>query len=93
MIDLFLKQFQKYNKLEYSNNENNRDSPDFSVMGTGSNPCAEWWAIETGPSQYCSLNATTNYRSIFSVSKKPYTAESGTVSGSRTGVSSKSECE
>ena len=44
-------------------------------MGTGSNPCAEWWAIETGPSQYCSSNATTNYRSIFSVSKKPYTAE------------------
>ncbi|USI86578.1 hypothetical protein LZ086_16445 [Acinetobacter johnsonii] len=33
MIDLFLKQFQKYNKLEYSNNEKNRDSPDFSVWG------------------------------------------------------------
>lgn len=32
-------------------------------------------------------------RSISSVSKKSYTAESGTVSGSRTRVSSRSECE
>ena len=44
-------------------------------MGTGGNPCAEWWAIETSPSEYCSSNATTNYRSISSVPKKPYTAE------------------
>ena len=73
----------KYNKLEHSNNEKNRDSPDFAVIGAGSNTCAEWWAIETSPSEYCSSNATTNYRSISSVSKKPYTAESGAVSDSR----------
>ena len=62
-------------------------------MGTGGNPCAEWWAIKTSPSQHCSSNTVRNCRPIFSVLKEPYTAGRGTVSGSRTGVSSRSECE
>lgn len=93
MIDLFLKQFQKYNKLEYSNNEKNRDSPDFSVWGlevTHAQNGGQLKQAQVSTAHQTPQQITDQYLA----SQKSLTQrKSGTVSGSRTRVGSRSEYE
>ena len=93
MIDLFLKQFQKYNKLEYSNNEKNRDSPDFSVWGlevTHAQNGGQLKQAQVSTARQTPHQITDQYLA----SQKSLTQrKSGTVSGSRTRVGSRSEYE
>ena len=93
MIDLFLKQFQKYNKLEYSNNEKNRDSPDFSVWGlevTHAQNGGQLKQAQVSTARQTPQQITDQYLA----SQKSLTQrKSGTVSGSRTRVGSRSEYE
>ena len=83
MIDLFLKQFQKYNKLEYSNNEKNRDSPDFSVWGlevTHAQNGGQLKQAQVSTAHQTPQQITDQYLA----SQKSLTQrKSGTVSGSR----------